>query len=101
MTLTLKEYLAVPYVLLVDSVQRADGEWVRRAEYPEIGCVCERATPGEAMAALDEARVRLIHDRFERGEPIPVPRSPLTSSAPVWRRAGDSGKGSGISGQVE
>ena len=80
--MTPEEYLAVPYVLVVDSIQRPDGEWVRRAEYPEIGCVCEGATPIEAMERLEAARVSYILERLARGEPIPVPRPPLRARRP-------------------
>jgi len=31
------EYLAIPYVLVVESVEGPDGQWFRRAMYPELG----------------------------------------------------------------
>ena len=82
--LTLEEYLAVPYVLTMESVERPDGEWVRRASYPELpGCVVEAWSPVEAIAELEEKRRRRIIELMERGEPIPVPRPPLrAASAP-------------------
>lgn len=81
--MTPDEYLAVPYVLTVDSIRRPDGTWVRRAEYPEIGCVGEGATLIEAVDQVEEIRVRYILERLEQGEAIPVPRPPLRSSGPA------------------
>ena len=79
-----EEYLAVPYVLAVESVRRPDGNWVRRAEYPELpGCVVEAESAVEAVERLEEAKVRYIVERLQRGEPVPVPRPPLTSMIPA------------------
>ena len=76
----LREYLAVPYVLAIESVRHDDGEWVRRAEYPELpGCAVEAHSAVEAIAKLEEERVRYIRERLARGEPVPVPRPPLQS----------------------
>jgi predicted RNase H-like HicB family nuclease len=76
----LEEYLAIPYKLVAYSAMREDGTWRRFAAYPEIGCVSEADTPGEAMEQLEEQRVRYILERVQRGEPIPVPRPPLRSA---------------------
>ncbi len=82
--MTLEEHLAVPYVLCLESVPGRDGEWLRRARYPELpGCVGEGASPLEAIARLEEARIRYITERLARGEPIPVPRPPLRAAAPL------------------
>ncbi len=82
--LTLEEYLAVPYVLTMESVERPDGEWVRRASYPELpGCVVEAWSPVEAIAELEEKRRHRIIELMESGEPIPVPRPPLRAAAPA------------------
>lgn len=68
----------MPYVLVMESVRRPDGVWTRRAEYPELlGCVAEAQSPLEALDKLEEARVRWIVERLERGEAVPVPRPPL------------------------
>jgi hypothetical protein len=77
--LTLKEHLAVPYVLVVYSIER-DGEWVRHAEYPELdGLYIESTNTIEAIHKLDTERVRTIESRVRSGEPVPVPRPPLHS----------------------
>ncbi len=75
----------MPYIMAVESVQRADGEWVRRAWHPELpGCVVEAPTAIEAIERLDEERVRYISSRLDRGEPVPVTRAPLrVPSAPL------------------
>jgi hypothetical protein len=75
----LEDYLAIPYRLVAYSAPRADGTWKRFAAYPEIGCVSEADTPGEAQEQLEEQRIRYIIDHVQRGEPIPVPRPPLKS----------------------
>ena len=74
---TPEEYLAIPYVLVVESVEGPDGQWFRRAMYPELGIVGEAISPLDAIAKLEEARVQTILSRLERGEPVPVPRAPL------------------------
>jgi hypothetical protein len=74
---TPEEYLAIPYVLVVESVEGADGQWFRRAMYPELGISGEAISPLDAIAKLEEARVSTILSKLERGEPVPVPRPPL------------------------
>jgi predicted RNase H-like HicB family nuclease len=77
-------YLAIPYLLVLESVEHEDGEWLRRAEYPELpGCVAEAYSAVEAVDRLEEERIRLIHDLWEQGAPIPAPRPPLAVS---WDR---------------
>lgn len=85
----LAEYLAVPYVAVVYSVEGPNGEWLRRAEYPELpGCVVEGSGGVvEVMERLEQARVQYIASAFSRREDIPVPRPPLAG-----RVCGLSGK---------
>jgi hypothetical protein len=75
--MTPEEYLAIPYVLVVESLEGPDGNWFRRAQYPELGVSADAFTPLDAIAKLEEARVTTILNRLERGESIPVPRPPL------------------------
>lgn len=75
---TKKQYLSVPFELVVESRRREHG-WVRHAEYPELGL---QAEDGNVLAAIDDlerARHRLISERFDTGQHIPVPRPPLHS----------------------
>jgi hypothetical protein len=74
---TLAYYEAVPYLLVLESVER-DGEWLRRAAYPELpGCVVEAPVALEAIEKLEHERLRLLRHLLSRGAPIPVPRPPL------------------------
>ncbi len=70
-------YEAVPYLLVVESVERG-GAWLRRAEYPELpGCYAEAESAVDAIEELERARRRLIRGLWDRGAPIPTPRPPL------------------------
>jgi predicted RNase H-like HicB family nuclease len=74
----LGDHLAVPYAAVVYSLERPDGTWWRRAEYPELpGCAAEAPSAVEAMELLERQRVRLITAAYATGEEIPVPRPPL------------------------
>ena len=76
--MTEEDYLAIPYVMAMEPVQTPSGEWLCRAEYPELGCVVEASSVLVAIDELEAARERFIRERLRRGEPIPVPRSPLS-----------------------
>jgi hypothetical protein len=69
-------YEAVPYLLVMESVER-NGEWLRRAEYPELGCAAEAPDAVEAFEKLEHERRRMLRRLFDQGAPIPVPRPPL------------------------
>ena len=70
-------YEAVPYLLVVESVERG-GDWVRRAEYPELpGCAAEAPSATEAIEKVEDERRRLLGELWRSGQPIPVPRPPL------------------------
>jgi hypothetical protein len=76
--MTREEYLRVPYILVVESVERPGGEWLRRASYPELGgAQAEAESVIEAMEEADDLRVEIILDHLDRGIPVPVPRPPL------------------------
>jgi hypothetical protein len=78
-------YEGVPYVLVLESVERG-GEWLRRAEHPELpGCVVEAPSALEAMEMLEQERRRLLRHLWDRGAPIPVPRPPLRAAVPPAR----------------
>ena len=70
-------YEAVPYLLVIESVER-NGEWLRRAEYPELpGCVAEAPSAVEALEELERVRPRVLRRLWDWGSVIPVPRPPL------------------------
>ena len=74
---SLAYYEAVPYVLVVESIER-DGEWLRHAAYPELpGCVAEAPAALEAIEKLEVERRRILQQLWNRRAPIPVPRPPL------------------------
>ena len=74
---SLAYYEAVPYVLVLESIER-DGEWLRRATYPELpGCVAEAPAAREAIEKLEEDRRRILRHLWSHRAPIPVPRPPL------------------------
>ena len=76
----LEYYEAVPYLLVIESIER-DGEWVRHAEYPELpGCFAEASSAVDAIEALERERLRVLRRLWDDGRPIPVPRPPLRSS---------------------
>jgi hypothetical protein len=53
-------YEAVPYLLVLESVERG-GEWLRRAEHPELpGCVAEAPSALEALDKLEQERLRVL-----------------------------------------
>jgi predicted RNase H-like HicB family nuclease len=78
MTMELEEYLAVPYILRMETGFDRAGNHICRAEHPELpDCVVEARSPIDALEQLDAARTQLIRERFARGDPIPAPRPPL------------------------
>ena len=86
--MNLEDYLAVPYKLIVESFEGPDGDWLRRASYPELpGCDVEGLWAVDVVDALDDLRVSLITGMFQRHEQIPVPRPPLRSRPPVLDEA--------------
>ena len=90
------EHLRVPYTMIIASVRRPDGVWVRRAEYPELpGCIAEADSPLDAIDRLDALRVQIILDRLARGETVPTPRPPLKRFA-----GSDAAPGDAFSGQT-
>ena len=73
----LEEYLAVPYKLIMESFEGPDGDWLRRASYPELpGCDVEGLWAVDVVEALEQLRIQLITERFQHREYIPVPAHP-------------------------
>jgi hypothetical protein len=83
-------YEAVPYLLVMESVERK-GEWLRRAEYPELpDCAAEAHSAVEALEKLEHERLRLLRQLWDRGASIPVPRPPLLGRRPARSHQGSS-----------
>ena len=73
-------YESVPYLLVLELVERG-GEWLRRAEHPELpDCVAEAYSALEALDKLEQERLRVLRQLWDGGAPIPVPRPPLRRS---------------------
>jgi predicted RNase H-like HicB family nuclease len=82
-----QDHLAVPYILVMTPVESASGEWVCRAEYPEVeGCVAEALAPEQAIDALETTAASVIARRLEHGEDVPSPRPPLEYLKPEAER---------------
>ncbi len=65
-------------MLLVESVEKPGGNWLRRASYPELpGAVVEAESAIDAIDGVDDKRIEIILDRLERGMQVPVPRRPI------------------------
>lgn len=78
----LSELLAVPFTMVVHSVEHEDGSWRRRAEYPELpGVFAEARTVVEAMEEAERAKVRYLFAAHARGQDVPASRPPLKTAA--------------------
>jgi hypothetical protein len=72
------QFLAVPYVLLLEAVVGRDGSPIYRASYPECpGCVGEASRPTDAVEQLERDRARLTYDLLAEGVAPPQPRAPI------------------------
>jgi predicted RNase H-like HicB family nuclease len=77
------DYLRVPYLLQSSAMQREDGTWLRRVEYPELpDCVSQESTLLAALDELDRRRVRVILGLLRDGQAPPLPREPLADRDP-------------------
>ncbi len=65
-------------MLVVESVEKPGGDWLRRASYPELpGAVAEAESAVDAIDAADDKRVEIIVSRLDHGMSVPVPRPPI------------------------
>ena len=65
-------------MLVVESVEKAGGNWLRRASYPELpGAVAEAESAVDAIDGADDKRVEIILRRLDGGGPVPIPRPPI------------------------
>jgi hypothetical protein len=72
------EHLAVPYIVIMESVPGPNGQWVCRATHPELPEVsAEHPRATEALERLEAVRVARILELLGRGAPVPLPRQPL------------------------
>ncbi|MEU6138114.1 hypothetical protein [Nocardioides sp. NPDC047086] len=77
----LRHELAIPYVALVDCYPQ-DGDWIRRAAYPELpGCTVESYSTLEVMDLLEQLRIDTIVDAVLDGRELPTERRPLSGGS--------------------
>lgn len=70
---TLRDYLDTPYILFAESVQ-VDGEWVRKAGFPELdGCFVIAASTWDAVLELERFLPRYLVERLCAGKDVPRP----------------------------
>lgn len=81
---TVREALAIPYILTAYSAIADDGRWRRYAEYHEIGRVCDGDTPLEAMERLEGERLDYVVSQFAAGEDVVRPRPYLRTSVRLY-----------------
>jgi hypothetical protein len=75
---TRDEYLRVPFVMVVESIEKPGGNWLRRASYPELpGAIAEAESAVDAIDGADDKRIEIILDRLDRGLQVPVSRPPI------------------------
>lgn len=76
--MNLTEYLAIPYIVAVESVPGQDGNFMCRVEHPELpDCSAEATSIFDALDRLDQRKQSYIQTCLQRGDHVPVPRSPL------------------------
>lgn len=84
-TMTLREYLSIPYALQAQPCEVAGGEWVRRLTYPELGdFTAEGHDVEQVFLDVERKRYAEIVRRLKAGDPPPVPRVPLETADPAW-----------------
>jgi len=75
MTVTLRQLLSTPFVMHVRPVQDAAGNWVRRAEFPELDdCFAVNLSPWTALDKLDDVLIPYLFARIAAGEKVDPPR---------------------------
>lgn len=83
--MTLREYLSIPYALQAQPCEVAEGEWVRRLAYPELGDFsAEGHDVEQVFLEVERMRYAEIVRRLKAGDPPPVPRVPLRTADPAW-----------------
>ena len=71
------ELLTVPYIMVIESVELGDGDWIRRASYPELGCAVEAWSVIDAIDMLERKREELLNNVPEERRSSVELRAPL------------------------
>jgi predicted RNase H-like HicB family nuclease len=74
----MRDCLAAPYLLRVETVRDRSGAWLRRASCPELpGCAVECETIEDAVEQLERRRAQVIRALLEQGKRPSVARPPV------------------------
>jgi predicted RNase H-like HicB family nuclease len=74
-TMTVGDYLRVPYLVTVQSRPLEDGSWVRHVEHPELPrCVAEAESIVEALSLLEKKRIETVLEMLAEGRRPPLKR---------------------------
>jgi predicted RNase H-like HicB family nuclease len=90
-TVTVGDYLRIPYLVVAQSQPRPDGSWVRHVEHPELpDCSAEAESITDALQLLDQRRIQVVITMLTRGEVPPARRAPVGEQQALGRvrRAG-------------
>jgi predicted RNase H-like HicB family nuclease len=83
----LEYFLAIPYIVRLESIPADDTHWIRRASHPELaGCLAEAEDPEDALDLLEKRKQEWLEGAFCQGDEIPVPRPPLAEGHFALRR---------------
>lgn len=69
---TVRDVLTTPFLLISESVETEDGEWMRKLSYPELSCSVVADNVLEALDQLEIDRVRALVAALERESSLPV-----------------------------
>lgn len=97
--LSLREMLSIPYRIEARTSEGENGDWLRRAAYPELpGCTAEAPTIEDALRQLERRRIEIIVGMLRSGGQPPMPRPPLRDCDPegVARELGLGGLVAGL-----
>jgi predicted RNase H-like HicB family nuclease len=74
----LEYFLAIPYIIRLESVPADGTRWIRRASHPELaGCLAEADGPEDALDLLEKRKREWLERAISRGDQVPAPRPPL------------------------
>lgn len=78
MSVTLRQYLSIPYKLSGKSYRDETGKWIREFSFPELpNCIIHGINAVELVNNLDIKKICIITNMFIYKKHIPVPRAPL------------------------
>jgi predicted RNase H-like HicB family nuclease len=87
----LEYFLAVPYIIRLESIAVDGTRWTRLASHPELtGCLAEADHPEDALDLLEKKKREWIERALARGDEIPVPRPPLAEGRFALRKQAGS-----------